>query len=80
MTNSRARGKGTPGRGRGRRSAIATSTAANSTSVKKTPAKRGRKPAHHSPEHTEQKVNNGSSSEDEPLVKKPKSHQPPTVR
>lgn len=69
VTNSKAKGKAT-GKTRGRK------PAANKT--EKTPTKRGRKKAETSEEESEQQ-DDGSSSEDEPLAKKAKSPQPPTV-
>lgn len=54
---------------------------ANSTPAKKTPAKRGRKKKQESSdeEQDSEENNAASSSEDEPLIKKNKSPQPPSV-
>lgn len=70
VTNSKTKGKAT-GKTRGRK------PAANKTD--KTPAKRGRKKVVESSEEESEQQDDGSSSEDEPLAKKAKSPQPPTV-
>lgn len=69
--NNKAKGKATP-KPRGRKPAAANK--------KKTPPKRGRKRGNESSEEeSDHQEQDGSSSEDEPLAKKTKVSQPPTV-
>lgn len=72
VANSKAKGKSTP-KPRGRKPAAAT------PNKKKAQTPKGGRKRKNSSEEESDHQDDGSSSEDEPLVKKAKTSQPPTV-